>query len=183
MSRSKNISDPFNKLTSETDNALEQDDWVSKTQVKKEMHTLTAIGKTIVEMSPADTKKIPLDDELLGAIESARTMRMGALKRQIQYIGKLLRKRETEDIEKAVNDILTAKNSAGRSFKQLEQWRERLIEDNNALTEFCEKHPQADIQRLRQLIRHSQKERSQNKPPKYFRQLFQEIKIISENNS
>lgn len=186
MSQSKNTSDPFNTLKPSGDESLEQDDWVSKTQIKNEMHALTAMGKTIVEMSTGDTKKIPLDNELLNAIESARTMRMGALKRQIQYIGKLLRKRDEEDIErieKAVNDILTAKLSAGRSFKQLEQWRERLIEDNNALTEFCESHPKADIQRLRQLIRHTQKERSQNKPPKYFRELFQEIKIISENNN
>lgn len=189
MSSHKSKKDPFSQLAQampeeEQDN---HEDWVSKTQVKQEMHELTAMGKTIVEMSPSDTKKIPLDNELLTAIESARTMRMGALKRQIQYIGKLLRKRDSEDTNKiaqAVDNILTAKSSAGRSFKQLEKWRERLLDEgNDALTEFCEQHPKTDVQRLRQLIRHAQKERSQEKPPKYFRQLFQEIKIISENNN
>lgn len=152
----------------------------SKTQIKKDVLALTQLGKTIVNLSPADTAKIPLDDELKQAIESARNMRMGALKRQLQFIGKCLRQRDTDEIKRAVDSILHARQSAGREFKQLEKWRERLLEagrsGNQALTDYCAEFPHTDVQRLRRLIRQTHQERKQEKPPKYFRELFQLIK-------
>ncbi|UJP07865.1 MAG: DUF615 domain-containing protein, partial [Nitrosomonas sp.] len=63
---------------------------------------------------------------------------------------------------------------------QLERWRERLLNDDNALTEFAQKYPQADLQRLRLLIRNTQKEKAAEKPPKSFRLLFQELQGIVE---
>lgn len=152
------------------------DDGPSKSQIKREMLALTAAGREIVELSPANLKKIPLDDEVLAAVLAAQNMKMAALKRQLQFIGKLLRKRDCEPILAALEGIKTARQSLGHANKQLEKWRLRLLDDGNALTEFCQAYPQANVQRLRQLIRHAQKEREQQKPPRYFRELYQEIK-------
>lgn len=169
-----------NELNSTNNTPEEESTLPSKTQIKKDMLALTNLGKTIVNFSTSDINKIPLDDELKAAIDAARTMKMGALKRQLQYIGKLLRKRDTEDIQSAVDSILHARQSAGREFKALEQWRERLLvsgaDGQTALTEYCAAHPNTDVQRLRQLIRQAQQEKAKGKPPKYFRELFQFIK-------
>lgn len=157
---------------------------ISKSQQKREAHAITDLGKIMIDFKPSDLKKVPLDDELRQAIEAAQKMKMGARKRQMLYIGKQIRARDEDDIaliQQAVDDILHARDSSGRAFKQMEKWRERLLEEGNeALTAFCEAHPGADVQRLRQLIRNAKKEREQDKPPKYFRELFQEIKALSK---
>ncbi|MGM0564385.1 MAG: ribosome biogenesis factor YjgA [Pseudomonadota bacterium] len=156
---------------------------ISKSQQKREAHALTDLGKAMIDMSAGDLEKIPLSDDLKKAILAAQSMKKGALKRQTQYIGKQLRKTDTEAIEKAVEDIQHARTSSGRAFKQLELWRKRLLEEGNeALTAFCAEYPGADVQRLRQLIRNAQKEQSQGKPPKSFRELFQLIRDIAGEN-
>lgn len=164
-------------------NALDEEGHVirtNKTQVKRDVADLAGMVKFMVEVSAKDLAKIPLDDELLVSIKSATEMKRAALKRQLQYITKLMRLRDTDAIKLAIDSILHARQSAGRAFKQLERWRDRLLDDgSDALTEFCEEYSGADVQRLRQLIRHTQKERSQEKPPRYYRELFQEIKAVA----
>ncbi|EDY86108.1 hypothetical protein GP5015_2018 [gamma proteobacterium HTCC5015] len=155
---------------------------ISKSQQKRDAHALTDLGKTLIDFAASDLDKIPLSDELRKAIIAAQGMKKGALKRQTQFIGKQLRKIDTEAIQKAVDDILHARKSAGREFKQLEQWRDRLLsDDKSALTDFIGQYPHADVQRLRQLIRNAQKEQSQSKPPKAFRELFRELRTIAES--
>lgn len=168
-------------------NQLDEDGRVirtNKTQVKRDVAALADTIKTLVAMSDSELKKIPLDDDQLAAIKAAQTMKMGALKRQLQFINKIMRQGDIEHISEAVTEIVQARQGANRAFKQLEKWRERLLnsDDKNAFTEFCEQYPNADIQRLRQLIRNAEKERSQQKPPKYFRELFQEIKAAASNS-
>ena len=156
----------------------------NKTQVKRDVAELADMVKFMVEVSAKDLAKIPLDDELLKAVKAAKEMKMGALKRQLQYVTKLMRLRETHEIKLAIDAILHARQSAGRAFKQLERWRDRLLDEgNSALTEFCDEYSGADVQRLRQLIRHAQKERSQEKPPRYYRELFQEIKAVASTQN
>lgn len=154
----------------------------SKSQVKREMLALTAMGGKLVDLSAANLKKIPLDEALLAAIHAAQTMKMGARKRQLQYIGKLLRERDSAPIVAALEAIESAQLSLGRANKQLEQWRARLLaEGDSALGEFCQAHPQADSQKLRQLTRQAIKEQQQQKPPRYFRQLYQALKEASSD--
>ena len=61
---------------------------------------------------------------------------------------------------------------------QIERWRDRLLEDEAALTELLAEHPQADAQRLRTLIRNALKEKELLKPPKSFREIFQILREI-----
>ena len=152
----------------------------NKTQVKRNVAELANMVNLMMKISTKDLAKIPLDDELFKAIKATKEMKMSALKRQIQYIVKLMRLRNTNTIKLAIDATQHSHQSTGRAFKQLEKWRERLLDDgNSALTIFCNEYPGTNVQRLRQLIRHAQKERNQEKASHYYRELFQEIKIMA----
>ena len=78
--------------------------------------------------------------------------------------------------ERALAVVRNTNQAATRKFHLVEDWRDKLIANNDALTEFIEKYPQVDIQQLRTLIRNAKREQEKNQPPKAFRELFQLIK-------
>ena len=109
----------------------------------------------------------------------------GALKRQSQFIGRLMRDIDPAPI-RAFLSALKGENQAHNAFLQrVEQARSRLLADDNALTAFIAEHPAADAGVLRTLIRNTRKEQEQAKPPKNFRALYQEVKWVmdAENNA
>ena len=107
--------------------------------------------------------------------------KFGAQRRQMQYIGKLMREVDTAPIL-AKLDAWKGKSQQHIAYMhQLERWRDRLMENDNALTELLAAHPQADAQRLRTLIRNAQKEMEAGKPPKSYREIFQVLREIIPN--
>ena len=159
------------------------DDWdrefgKSKTQVKKEMHALQALGEELVELSPASRAKIPMSAELADALRLADKMpkKHEALRRHIQFIGKLMRTEELEPIERALALIRNTNQAATRKFHLVEDWRDKLIADGDTVTQFVAEYPTVDVQQLRTLIRNAKKEQEKNQPPKAYRELFQLIK-------
>lgn len=154
---------------------LEQTDIVSKSAIKREMHALQALGEELVALSPVSREKIPLDDELRHALELADKLakKREALRRHIQFIGKLMRSRDIEAIEAALAVIRNTNQAATRQFHKVESWRDRLLAEDEAVTEFIALYPEADAQQLRQLIRNVKKEQEKQQPPKYYRELFQ----------
>ncbi|WP_419571230.1 ribosome biogenesis factor YjgA [Rheinheimera sp.] len=159
------------------------DDWdveegKSKTQVKQEMHQLQALGEELVALSPVARAKIEMDDELKDALALADKLKTKreALRRHIQFIGRLMRTRDIEPIERALALIRNTNQAATRKFHLVEDWRDKLIADSSALTAFVEQYPEVDVQQLRTLIRNAKKEQEKNQPPKAFRELFQLIK-------
>ena len=107
----------------------------------------------------------------------------GALKRQAQYIGRLMRDTDPEPIERYLAK-LRGDNAAHNAFLQrVEQARDRLLASDEALTAFIADHPDADAGKLRTLIRNARKEQQLGKPPKHFRALFQEIKAVMDGSS
>ena len=159
----------------------QEEEWVSKTRMKKQMNDLQDLGMELTKLSPDTLKKIGLDEELLEAVLAYKKITSnGALKRQNQYIGRLMRETDPAPI-RAFLAKLKGENRAHNAFLQrVEQMRERLIADDAALTEFAAAHPQADISAIRTLIRNTRKEKEQNKPPKNFRALYQELKAVME---
>ena len=151
---------------------------ISKSQLKRESHALTDLGKELVELAQSELKKIPLDERLLEAIALAhRIKERGGRKRQLQYIGKLLRTADVEPILAAMEGLKLEHAKDNARQHRLEQWRDRLLEEGDAaLNELLAQHPDADRQRLRQLLRNAQKEQSQNKPPKSARELFKYLR-------
>lgn len=151
----------------------------SKTQRKKDMHALQAIGEKLVELDPKKLTELNLPEILVDAIALARPMQKhGARRRQLQYIGRLMREIDALPIQQKLDSWQqTSKHQTAR-LHQLERWRDRLLNDNQALTEFAQQYPQADLQRLRLLIRNAHKEKAAEKPPKNFRLLFQELQAL-----
>ena len=159
----------------------QEDEWVSKTQMKKQMNDLQALGMELTKLSSDTLKKIGLDEELFEAIATYKKITSNsALKRQAQFIGRLMRDTAPAPIE-AYLAKLRGDNAAHNAFLQrVEQARTRLLADDGAITQFMADFPQADAGKLRTLIRNTKKEQEQNKPPKNFRALFQEIKAVME---
>lgn len=151
----------------------------SKTKVKKQMHDLQDLGKQLTELPKDKWQELDLPEKMLEALaEYKRISKFGALKRQLQYIGKLMREVEVEPILAK----LDAWNGVSREhtawLHQVERWRDRLLEDADALTELLALHPQADAQHLRALIRNALKERELEKPPRAYREIFQRLREI-----
>ena len=159
----------------------QEDEWVSKTQMKKQMNDLQALGMELTKLSSDTLKKIGLDEELFEAIATYKKITSNsALKRQAQFIGRLMRDTDPAPIEDYLAK-LRGDNAAHNAFLQrVEQARTRLLADDGAITQFMADFPQADAGKLRTLIRNTKKEQEQNKPPKNFRALFQEIKAVME---
>ncbi|MGN6745057.1 MULTISPECIES: ribosome biogenesis factor YjgA [unclassified Neisseria] len=159
----------------------QEDEWVSKTQMKKQMNDLQALGMELTKLSSDTLKKIGLDEDLFEAIATYKKITSNsALKRQAQFIGRLMRDTDPAPIE-AYLAKLRGDNAAHNAFLQrVEQARTRLLADDGAITQFMADFPQADAGKLRTLIRNTKKEQEQNKPPKNFRALFQEIKAVME---
>lgn len=151
----------------------------SKTKVKKQMHELQDIGEQLVALSKDQLKEVDLPETLRDAIlEAKRITKFGAIKRQMQYIGRLMRSVDPAPIT-AKLDVWNGKSHQHVAYlHRVERWRDRLLEDETALTELLAEHPEADAQRLRALIRNALKEKELLKPPKSFREIFQVLREI-----
>lgn len=158
------------------------DELKSKTQVKKEMHELQAMGERLLALPAKVFDRLPLTQRLRDALEeSKRITSFNARKRHFQFIGKLMRDQDLDTIQNILNHFDTASDEHNRQFHQMERWRDRLLAEGNAtLAEFVVAYPTADRQHLRQLIRNAQKEQQQNKPPAGARKLFRYIRDLAE---
>lgn len=161
----------------------EEVEYLSKSQLKREANALQSLGEELVELPAAKLAKIPLPENLSDAIHEARNMKSrGAHKRQLQYIGKVMRHIDAEPIRKALDRLKDSSRQASAQLHKLEGWRDRLIEEgDSALSEFLEEQPQADRQHLRQLVRNARDERLKNKPPKSARELFRSLRELFES--
>lgn len=157
---------------------------VSKTQMKKQMDSLQDLGMQLTRLSTDTLKKIGLPEDLYEAVLAYKKITSNsATKRQAQYIGRLMRDTDPEPIERYLAK-LRGDNAAHNAFLQrVEQARDRLIAGDDALTAFIAEYPHADAGKLRTLIRNTRKEQELGKPPKNFRALFQEIKAVMDGGA
>ncbi len=153
--------------------------YVSKSEIKRDAEALKKLGVELVNLSKNEIAKIPLDEDLLYAIELAQKIKKEGYRRQIQYIGKLLRSRDIEPITLALDKLKNRHNQQIALFHRLEKLRDELIETGDAES-IMELFPSADRQQLRTLARLAKKELTANKPPKTARQIFQYLKDLSE---
>ncbi len=146
----------------------------SKTQLKREMLELQALGEKLIGLSDNDLAQLPVPPELLEAIHEARRMRKrGALYRQKQFIGKLMRDIDAEPIRAGLDRIQNRARLAAARFHTVERWRDRLLDEGDtALAKLLDEYPGADRQHLRRLIRDAIGERGRDAPPRAARQLF-----------
>ncbi|MFT5519787.1 MAG: ribosome-associated protein [Enterobacterales bacterium] len=153
---------------------------ISKTEVKKEMVVLQQLGIKLVELSDSQLNKIPLPENLIDSIKLAKTItKNGGLKRQLKYVGKLMRHVDPEPIIQAMDDIENGHKKNKQSFHLKEQWRDWLLEGGkDKLTEFLNQYPSADMQRLRQLVRNHNTAKTEDKKKQIARQVFKIVTAL-----
>lgn len=153
---------------------------VSKSQRKREALALQQLGHTLVALNPSTLERIPLSDEVREAIDSARQIKThGARKRQLHYIGKLLRHADAAAIASALAAVRDRALLQTARLKQIERWRDHLIEQGDAaLNRLLRQYPNADRQHFRQLIRGARREAEQAHPPTAARAIFRSLREL-----
>jgi ribosome-associated protein len=156
-------------------------EFVSRSQKKREVEALQKLGAGLVDLPPAQLDAMALPAALDAAVrEAQRITSHEARRRQIQYIGKIMRSVDPEPVRAALAAVAGQSAAARVRQRQLESWRERLIGDDEALTEFAAWQPRADLQALRALIRNARKEIAEGKPPRAQRELFRFIRECND---
>lgn len=155
----------------------------SRTQAKREVEAKQALGERLIALPDSRLEKLDLPEELLEAIRLARRLtKRGALKRQRQYIGVLMRSLETGPIELALSDLDHLREREKRLFHRAEKCRDRLLEgDAGCLEELITEFPRLDVQHLRALVRNAGKEADTGKPPRASRLIFRYLTELFES--
>ena len=165
----------------ETDET-ERADRPSKSQVKRDMTALQDLGAQLVALSGERLAKIDMPEALREAVrEAQRISKHEARRRQLQYIGKLMRSADPAPIRAALDEINGVSAIANARQHRLERLRTRLLEDEGVLGDIATAHPGADLQHLRQLRRNALKEQEQGKPPRAYRELFRVLRELEES--
>jgi ribosome-associated protein len=148
----------------------------SKTRRKKDSHDLQDLGEALVAMPDGRLVDLPMDESLLDAIRQYRVTRTHeGRRRQMQYIGKLMRRNDPEPLRDAVAAMQLGQAKDALALHDAERWRNELIASDGALDTWLAEHPQADVQQLRSLIRSARKDASvapEQRSGKAFRELF-----------
>ena len=154
-----------------------QDELASKTRRKVEMHALQALGAELVELPVAQLDSLDLPEPLAAAVREAHRIHAHEAKRRhLQYIGRLMRSVEPEPIRSALSELQGRAAAARARHRRIEQWRDRLLADDHALTEFAREHAAADLQALRTLIRNARREIAAQREPHAQRALFRALR-------
>lgn len=162
-----------------TDDMADQEP-LSKTRRKAAMQELQSLGEELIALNNAKLAQLELPESLYDAVKEAqRITSNGALARQKQYIGRLMREIDTTPIADQLSRWKGTHQEENAHFHQLEKLRARLLDDDTALSQYLAEHPQADSQQIRTLIRNARKEAAAGKPPKSSRELFKVLRELS----
>jgi len=156
------------------------DDRPSKTRMKQVSHELQELGEAVVALPDARIDGLAIAETLLDAIRQfKKTKTFEGRRRQMQYIGKLMRIHDVEPIRQAVTDMQLGRAKDSLALHQAERWRAELLADDDAATRWITDHPETDVQQLRSLIRAARKDQAlvpEKRSGRAFRELFQFIK-------
>ncbi|WP_238947611.1 ribosome biogenesis factor YjgA [Caldimonas brevitalea] len=152
----------------------------SKTQRKKASHELQSLGEALAEMPDDRLERLEISESLRDAVlQYKRTRSHEGRRRQMQYIGKLMRQAEVEPIREAIAALQLGHAKDTLALHRAEQWRTELIADDDAVTRWTAEHPDCDVQQLRSLIRAARKDAAaipEQRSGRAYRELFQFIK-------
>lgn len=153
------------------------DDIPSKSQRKREMTALQDLGEALVALSQEQIETLDLPEVLRAAVlDAKRIHKFGALRRQFQYIGKIMRKVDAEPIRYQLDVIEGHSRSHSAWLHGLERWRDRMLADDANIAQFAVEHPRTDERRLRLLVQAVHEERAHARPPRAFRELFRVLR-------
>ena len=156
----------------------------SKSELKRQMHARQSLGEELTQLNDQQLDALQIDDEkLLRAIRETRRIRSkNALRRHMQYIGKLMRSVDPEQLAEALEQLRRPERDASAAFHLLERLRDDILAAGVSGVEIAmNTFPQADRQQLRQLVLQHQREQKQNKPPAASRKLFRYLREQQEH--
>jgi ribosome-associated protein len=163
---------------------VEDDDFISKSRRKRESHALQDLGEALVILPAEQLARIELPEKLRNAVVEARTItRHEARRRQMQYIGKLMRTIDAGPIRAQVEAIHAPSEQATALFHLAERWRAELLAGEAALAGFAREFPAADIGNVTRLVAQAKAERESGRAPKYFRELFQCVSTVIQDKA
>ncbi|MDB9842893.1 DUF615 domain-containing protein [Porticoccaceae bacterium] len=157
-------------------------DGPSKSQLKRDSHSLQKMGEQLVDMPNGKLQKFDLPEALEEAIQEARRLKSREAKRRhLQYIGKLMRTLDIDVIQETLERMDHQSQTYRKHFAKLEEWRDRIInEGSDAMEDFMQLYPNTDRQQLRNLQRQANREMEAKKPPVAARKLFIYLRESSE---
>ena len=152
----------------------------SKSQLKRDSAALQDLGKELIELPREQLERLDLPAELLEAVRLGQSITAhGGLRRQRKFIGKLLRDLDPEPIRLGLAALRNVSAEAVRLQHLCELWRDRMLtEGDSAVNDFLAGHPEADRQKLRQLVRDGNRERDAGRPPRSARLLFRYLREV-----
>ena len=154
---------------------------ISKSQRKRDLYDLKKLGSELLEFSDVALRQMDLPEALLDAVLNAKHITAnGARKRQLQYIGKLLKEIDATPVRAAVHARRHQHETGTRAFHQLEELREQLLLGDEALREVLALYPHTDRQHLRKLARQARMEQATGQPRGAGRALFRYLRELQE---
>jgi ribosome-associated protein len=163
------------------------DDRPSKSALKRLAHQQQTLGEALAALPDAALAATPLSDGLRDAIaELRRTRSHEGKRRQMQYIGKLMRDADLEPLREAVAAAQLGGAHDALALHRAEQWRNELVAGDDALTRWMAAHPQTDLQQLRTLIRNARKDSAlppEQRHGRAWRELFQFLKPLLKESA
>jgi ribosome-associated protein len=157
-----------------------EDSRPSKTRLKQQSHELQDLGEALVNLPDNRLVGLAVSERLLDAVtEYKRTRTWEGKRRQMQYIGKLMRGADIEPIREAVAAMQLGRAKDSLALHEAERWRVELLADDDSLTRWTAEHPETDVQQLRSLIRAARKDAAaapEQRNGRAYRELFQFIK-------
>lgn len=143
------------------------------------MDALQQLGEALLELAPARLTELDLPERLADALDAARRItRHEARRRQLQYIGRLMRQVDPEPIRARLAQWSAAPNAEKARLHAVERWRERLLSEPEALDRLCIERPEANRARLAALLATAQAEREQGRPPRARRELYRALNAL-----
>lgn len=162
---------------------MEQDLTVSKTRRKREMHALQTLGETLAGLPSEQLARLDLPETLRDAVLQVRRIsQRSALRRQLQYIGRLMRDVDADHIRNQLESVQAGAARDVAILHRAERWRERLLSEEDSLADFVDSFPSTDVQKLRTLLRNVKREIAEQRPPRYFRELLRDVRQTLLNN-
>ncbi|HEX6635934.1 MAG TPA: ribosome biogenesis factor YjgA [Usitatibacter sp.] len=163
---------------------MEEDDFISKTRRKKQMHALQDLGARLVALSAEELARIDLPETLREAVEDARRFtRHEARRRQMQYIGRIMRGIDAGPIAEQVAALKAPSKRQTALFHVAERWRQELLSDGEALERFVKEFPDADPHRIRAMVDEAREEKRASRAPRRFRELFHLLSAIVQDHA
>ena len=158
---------------------MDDPDFISKTRRKREAHELQELGKALSRLSLEQLARIDMPADLREAVLEVKDMtKHEAIRRQMQYVGKMMRHMDCEPIAAQLTALHAPSRQQTALFHVAEKWRDALMADPKAIVDFAREFPAADAPAIAKLAVQAVEERDAERSPRRFRELFHTINAI-----